>query len=74
VRLGPGGYRRESPTDVIVGCFDHFTSREGDHTHAVLMNAAGSGDKFRTLEPERLFEYQLVLGGAFSAHQCALLV
>jgi len=70
VRLGPGGYIREPPTDVIVGRFDHFTSREGDpniHSHAVLMNVAGCVDKFRTLEPERLFEYQLVLGAAFRA-------
>lgn len=72
VRLGPGGYLRELPTDVIVGCFDHYTSREGDpniHTHAVLMNVAGCKDRAKlfTLEPERLFEYQLVLGAAFRA-------
>ena len=68
VRLGPGGYIREPAADVIVGRFDHHTSREGDpniHTHAVLMNVARSGEKYRTLEPEKLFEYQLVLGAAF---------
>lgn len=70
VRLGPGGYIREPAADVIVGRFDHYTSREGDptiHTHAVLMNAARSGEKYRTLEPEKLFEHQLVLGAAFRA-------
>lgn len=30
VRLGQGGYIREAAADVIVGRFDHFTSREGD--------------------------------------------
>jgi hypothetical protein len=30
VRLGQGGYIREAPADVIVGCFDHYTSREGE--------------------------------------------
>lgn len=72
VRLGQGGYVREPAADIIVGRFDHFTSREGDpniHTHAVLMNVAGCLDqkKHRTLEPEKLFEYQLVLGAAFRA-------
>ncbi|WLB48304.1 MobF family relaxase [Bradyrhizobium ottawaense] len=78
VRLGSGGYIRQAPADVIVGRFDHFTSREGDpaiHTHAVLMNVAGcdkqskSGNrrKHRTLEPEKLFENQLVVGAAFRA-------
>ncbi|MGY4349738.1 conjugative relaxase-like TrwC/TraI family protein [Bradyrhizobium sp. GM7.3] len=72
VRLGAGGYVREAPADVIVGRFDHFTSREGDpnvHTHAVLLNVAGCQDrnKFRTLEPERLFDCQLLLGAAFRA-------
>jgi conjugative relaxase-like TrwC/TraI family protein len=70
VRLGAGGYIREAPADVIVGRFDHFTSREGDgniHTHCVLMNVAGCNDKkkYRTLEPEKLFDYQLVVGAAF---------
>lgn len=72
MRLGAGGSLREPPADVIVGRFDHYTSREGDpniHTHAVLLNAAGCHErgKYRTLEPEKLFEYQLVLGGAFRA-------
>jgi conjugative relaxase-like TrwC/TraI family protein len=72
VRLGAGGYIREAPADVIVGRFDHFTSREGDgniHTHSVLMNVAGCNDrkKYRTLEPEKLFASQLVVGAAFRA-------
>lgn len=70
VRLGAGGYLREPAADIIVARFDHFTSREGDptiHTHAVLLNAARSGEKYRTLEPEKLFEHQLVLGAAFRA-------
>lgn len=70
VRLGSGGYLREPAADVIVGRFDHFTSREGDgaiHTHAVLLNTSGCRDprKYRTLEPEKLFEHQLVVGAAF---------
>ena len=72
VRLGQGGYIREAAADVIVGRFDHFTSREGDpniHTHAVLINVAGCRDrnKYRTLEPEKLFASQLVVGVAFRA-------
>lgn len=71
VRLGQGGYIREAAADVIVGRFDHYTSREGDpniHTHAVLMNVSGCYDnKFRAVEPERLFDFQLVVGAAFRA-------
>lgn len=72
VRLGQGGYIREAAADIIVGRFDHFTSREGDpniHTHAVLINVAGCNDrkKYRTLEPEKLFASQLVVGAAFRA-------
>jgi conjugative relaxase-like TrwC/TraI family protein len=72
VRLGAGGFIREAPVDLIVGCFDHYTSREGDpnvHTHSVILNVAGCQDhkKFRTLEPERLFDSQLLVGLAFRA-------
>jgi conjugative relaxase-like TrwC/TraI family protein len=72
VRIGAGGYIREAPVDVIVGRFDHFTSREGDpniHTHSVLMNVAGCRErnKYRTLEPEKLFEFQVVVGAAYRA-------
>lgn len=79
VRLGQGGYIRQAAADVIVGQFDHYTSREGDpniHTHAVLMNVAGCQDqkKFRTLEPERLFDHQLVVGVAFRTSLAKLLV
>lgn len=69
VRLGAGGYRREAPTDLMVARFDHYTTRAGDpncHTHCVLMNIAASQDgKHRTLEPERLFSWQVVIGSAF---------
>ena len=70
--LAQGGYIREAPADIIVGRFDHFTSREGDpniHTHSVLINVAGCRDrnKYRTLEPEKLFASQLVVGAAFRA-------
>ncbi|MCE4225958.1 relaxase domain-containing protein [Methylobacterium sp. C25] len=71
VRLGVGGYRREQPTDLIVGRFDHYTTRAGDpncHTHCVLINAARCADqKYRTLEPERLFNWQKVVGSAYRA-------
>lgn len=72
VRLGAGGYIREAPADVILGRFDHFTSREGDpniHTHSVIMNVAGclEKNKYRTLEPEKLFAFQLVIGAAYRA-------
>lgn len=71
VRLGAGGYLREPPTDLIVGRFDHFTTRAGDpncHTHCVLLNAACSADgKYRTLEPAKLFEWQKVVGSAYRA-------
>ncbi|NEU14936.1 relaxase domain-containing protein, partial [Methylobacterium sp. BTF04] len=69
VRLGAGGYHRENPTGLIVARFNHYTTRAGDpncHTHCVLMNVAASLDgKYRTLEPERLFLWQVVVGSAF---------
>ncbi|WP_342111681.1 MobF family relaxase [Methylobacterium sp. SI9] len=71
VRLGAGGHRREAPAGVMVGRFDHYTSRAGDpncHTHCVVINAAVSKDKKpRTLEPERLYQWQLVVGSAYRA-------
>ncbi|SFF72200.1 MobF family relaxase [Methylobacterium sp. yr596] len=71
VRLGAGGQWREAPTGLMVGRFDHYTSRAGDpncHTHCVLINAAASQDrKHRTLEPERLYHWQLVVGSAYRA-------
>jgi conjugative relaxase-like TrwC/TraI family protein len=71
VRLGAGGQWREAPTGLMVGRFDHYTSRAGDpncHTHCVLINAAASQDrKHRTLEPERLYQWQLVVGSAYRA-------
>ena len=71
VRLGAGGNRREMPTDVIMGRFAHYTTRDGDpqlHTHCVVLNAARSADgRFRTLEPSDLYIWQLVVGSAFRA-------
>ena len=71
VRLGAGGHRREAPAGVMVGRFDHYTSRAGDpncHTHCVVINAAVAKDKKpRTLEPERLYQWQLVVGSAYRA-------
>ena len=69
VRLGAGGLRREAPTDILVGRFAHYTTRDGDpqlHHHCILINAALSNDgRYRTLEPDRLFLWQLVVGSAF---------
>ncbi len=78
VRLGAGGFIRQAPADLIVGCFDHYTSREGDpnvHTHSVIMNVARCQDqkKCRTLEPERLFNSQLLVGLAFRVSLARLL-
>jgi hypothetical protein len=71
VRLGQGGYIRQAPTDIIVGRFPHFTSREGDcnlHEHCVLINVLGCRDgKWRTAETERAFANLLVLGAAYRA-------
>lgn len=71
VRLGAGGYLREQPTDLIIGRFDHYTTRAGDpncHTHCVLMNVVQCVDiKYRTLEPAKLFEWQKVVGSAYRA-------
>jgi conjugative relaxase-like TrwC/TraI family protein len=70
VRLGAGGRLREAPADIVVAKFPHFTSREGDpacHTHSVLLNLARSADgkKVLTVEPKRIYGWQLVLGSAF---------
>ncbi|KAB1070584.1 relaxase domain-containing protein [Methylobacterium planeticum] len=69
VRLGAGGHLREQPTDLMVGRFNHYTTRDGDpncHTHCVLMNIARCADgKYRTLEPTKLFDWQKVVGSAF---------
>lgn len=75
VRSGAGGKHRDRPTDLIVGRFYHFTTREGDpniHTHCVVMNVAGSahgGDRYRnqhlTIEPKRLFDWMKGVGAAY---------
>lgn len=72
VRLGAGGTARETPADILVAKFDHFTSREGDpelHTHCVLLNVAGSADgRYRTLEPRDLYRWTKTVGGYYRAH------
>lgn len=75
VRHGAGGRHRETPSDLIVAKFDHFTTRAGDpnlHTHCVILNVAGrssASDRYAsnylTLEPENLFRAQLLVGAAF---------
>lgn len=70
VRLGARGRIREAPADIVVAKFPHFTSREGDpacHTHSVLLNLARSADgkKVLTIEPRRIYGWQLPLGLAF---------
>jgi conjugative relaxase-like TrwC/TraI family protein len=71
VRLGAGGRLREAPADVVVAKFPHFTSREGDpacHTHSVFLNLSRSssdGKKVLTVEPKRIYGWQIVLGSAF---------
>lgn len=71
VRSGAGGHSRARPTDVIIGQFQHYTSREGDphlHIHNVIINVAGCTDsKTRTLEPERLYDAQHLIGAGFRA-------
>ena len=75
VRHGAGGKHRETPSDLIVAKFDHFTTRAGDpnlHTHVVILNVArrsSASDRYAsnylTLEPENLFRAQLMVGAAF---------
>jgi len=80
VRTGAGGTEQHRPRDLIVGRFDHYTTREGDpniHTHCVFINVAGAPEnagagryKSRThltIEPERLYAAQLGLGAAYRA-------
>ena len=76
VRQGAGGVEKHTPTDLIVARFTHFTTREGDpniHDHCVFMNVAGAplggGGRYSyrhlTIDPEKLFAWQLVVGGAY---------
>lgn len=80
VRTGAGGAEQHRPRDLIVGRFDHYTTREGDpniHTHCVFINVAGAPEnagagryKSRThltIEPERLYAAQLGVGAAYRA-------
>ena len=83
VRSGAGGAIRHKPADLIVGRFDHFTTREGDpncHTHCVVMNVAGvpaealSGRyryKHLTTDPEQVFKLQRMIGAAYRAELAA---
>ncbi len=77
VRQGAGGVDKSKPTDLIVGQFNHFTTREGDpniHTHCVILNVAGApknngssryGAAHLTTDPEPLFRWQLAVGAAY---------
>lgn len=77
VRSGAGGINRYGPTDLIVGRFDHHTTREGDpnlHTHCVVMNVAGApaealSGRYRyrhlTIDPDESYRWQLAVGAAF---------
>lgn len=77
VRSGAGGAVKHQPSDVIIGRFEHFTTREGDpniHSHCVLINVAGSPIEARsgryranhlTTDPKGIFDAQLMLGGAY---------
>ena len=80
VRTGAGGTDQHRPRDLIVGRFDHYTTREGDpniHTHCVFINVAGTpanagAGRYKsrthlTIEPERLYAAQLGVGAAYRA-------
>lgn len=79
VRSGAGGVIRHRPSDLIVGLFDHFTTREGDpnvHSHCVIMNLAGApaealSGRYRyrhlTTDPEQVFRLQRMIGAAYRA-------
>lgn len=83
VRSGAGGTIRHNPADLIVGRFDHFTTREGDpnlHTHCVVMNVAGApaealSGRYRykhlTTDPEQVFKLQRLIGAAYRAELAA---
>lgn len=79
VRSGAGGALRHKPGDLIVGRFDHYTTREGDpntHSHCVLLNVAGAPAEARsgryryqhlTTDPEQIFKLQRMIGAAYRA-------
>ena len=80
VRTGAGGVERHRPSDLIIGRFDHYTTREGDpniHTHCVFINVAGApkntgagrykSQTHLTIEVEQLYAYQIVVGAAYRA-------
>ncbi|PZR82066.1 MAG: conjugal transfer protein [Stutzerimonas stutzeri] len=77
VRSGAGGINRHIPADLIVGRFDHHTTREGDpnlHTHCVVMNVARApaeafSGRYRyrhlTIDPDESYRWQLAVGAVF---------
>ncbi|KNY19630.1 MobF family relaxase [Methylobacterium sp. ARG-1] len=80
VRTGAGGVERHRPSDLIIGRFDHYTTREGDpniHTHCVFINVAGApkntgsgrykSQTHLTIEVEQLYTYQITVGAAYRA-------
>lgn len=79
VRYGAQGVNSARPSYLIVGRFNHYTSRAGDpniHTHCVVMNAAGAPleaqtGRYRqthlTIDTDRLYTAQLAVGAAYRA-------
>lgn len=79
VRSGAGGHERHRPDDLIIGVFDHYTTRDGDpnlHSHCVLVNVAGAPASARsgrykhrhlTIDPEQVFHWKLTIGAAYRA-------
>ncbi|MDP3411018.1 MobF family relaxase [Bosea sp. (in: a-proteobacteria)] len=79
VRSGASGALRHKPADLIVGRFDHYTTREGDpniHSHCVVMNVAGApaealSGRFRykhlTTDPDQVFKLQRMIGAVYRA-------
>lgn len=77
VRSGAGGAVRHQPSDLIIGRFEHFTTRQGDpnlHSHCVLLNVAGAPPesqsgryraKHLTTDPDGIFKAQRMLGAAY---------
>lgn len=75
-RRGREGKRLET-TSLIVGLFEHSTSRALDpllHTHALLMNVGvGPDGKTRTISSLSLFQNKMAAGALYRAHFSALL-
>jgi conjugative relaxase-like TrwC/TraI family protein len=79
VRYGAKGVNSARPKHLIVGTFNHYTSRAGDpniHTHCVVMNVAGAPPEAQTgryrfahltIDTDRLYVAQLAVGAAYRA-------